>query len=96
MPMMPINYPNAGAAIPPTNRTYSKILKAAKVVNKTAHKPAILTMGGVMTVASTIYNVLCTMASPTIFTAMMKMLQMMHTESQAEFNAQLAILAKLI
>jgi len=94
--MMPINYPNAGAGIPPTNRTYAKILKATQDVHKTAHKAAIITMGGVVAVASAIYNALCALSSPTIFTTMMKMMQMMSTMSQSQFNAQLAIVGKLI
>ncbi len=93
---MPINYPNANAAIPPSNRTYSKILKATQDVYKTAHKAAIITLGGVMAVASAIYNALCALPFATVFTLMTKMMQAMSAMSQAQFNAELAIVAKLI
>lgn len=60
---MPINFSNSGSQIPQVNRTYSKVLKATKDVHKTAHKAAIISMGGVMTVASLIFNTLHAMAS---------------------------------
>jgi hypothetical protein len=99
MPMIPNNYPYGGATIPPTNRTYSKVVKATNDVHKTQHKAAIIAMGGVEAVASAIWAVLNANPFATIFLLMLKMQQMMwnqqKTFNQKHSDATLAIIDKM-
>jgi hypothetical protein len=101
---MPSNYPNAGATIPPSKRTYSKILQATNDVHKTAYKAAIITMGGVVAVASMIYSAMNAFAlvgqelSFELQAIMTRINQATQLKSGSlyQFNAVLAILSRLV
>jgi hypothetical protein len=97
---LPPNYPKANAVIKPSNRNLSKVQQAVNAMYKTAHKAAILSMGGVTLVAALIYGAIQALGSASsIFMVMMKMQQMMsqmgQVMSQKQHDAMLAIIANM-
>ena len=106
MIQLPPNYPKAHSVIKPANRSLSKAQQAVNAVNQTAHKAAILSLGGVAAVAALIWGAMQALGNAaSIFLMMMKMQQLMMQQmmqqmqsgmTQTQFSALLAIVSALV